>query len=36
MKLVEDVGAKLNKMQLHEYINFFLNVSQDHPLTFNQ
>ena len=37
MELVEDLGAKVNKcsyMYINEYINFFCNVGQDHPLTF--
>ena len=37
MELVEDLGAKVNKCSyINEYINFFCNVGQDHPLTFNQ
>ena len=35
MELVEDLGAKVNKCSyINEYINFFCNVGQDHPLTF--
>ena len=37
MELVEDLGAKVNKCSyINEHINFFFNVGQDHPLTFNQ
>ena len=37
MELVEDLGAEANKCSyINEYINFFCNVCQDHPLTFNQ
>ena len=37
IELVEDLGAKVNKCSyINEYINFFCNVGQDHPLTFNQ
>ena len=37
MELVEDLGAEVNKCSyINEYINFFCNVCQDHPLTFNQ
>ena len=37
MELVEGVGAKVNKCSyINEYINFFCNIGQDHPLTFNQ
>ena len=37
MELVEDLGAKVNKCSyINEYINFFLQCNQDHPLTFNQ
>ena len=37
MELVEDLGAKVNKCSyINEYINFFCNVGQDHPLTNNQ
>ena len=37
MELVEAVGAKVNKCSyIIEYINFFCNVGQHHPLTFNQ
>ena len=37
MELVEDVGAKVNKCSyINEYINFFSNIGQDHPLTVNQ
>ena len=37
MELVEDLGSKVNKCSYtNEYINFFCNVGQDHPLTFNQ
>ena len=36
MDLAEDLGAKVNKCNINEYINFFCNVDQDHPLTFNQ
>ena len=33
MELVEDLGAKVNKCSyINEYINFFCNVGQDHPL----
>ena len=34
MELVEDLGAKVNKCS---YINeqFYCNIGQDHPLTFN-
>ena len=32
-----DLGAKVNKYSyINEYINFFCNVGQDHPLTKNQ
>ena len=34
MELVEDLGSKVNKCSyINEYINFFCNVGQDHPLT---
>ena len=37
MEHVEDLGSKVNKRNyVTEYINFFCNVGQDHPLTFNQ
>ena len=37
MELVEDLGKNLIKCSyINEYINFFCNVGQDHPLTFNQ
>ena len=37
MELVEDLDVKVNKCNyINEYINFFSNVGQDHPLTFNQ
>ena len=37
MELVEDLGAKVNKCSyINVYINFFGNVAQDHPLSFNQ
>ena len=37
MELVEDLGAKVNKCcYMNEYIYFFCNIGQDHPLTFNQ
>ena len=37
MELVEDLGAKVNKCSYkNEYINFFCNIDQNHPLTFNQ
>ena len=37
MELVEDLGAKVNKCSyINEYINFYCNVGQDHPLTNNQ
>ena len=37
MELIKDVGAKVNKCSyINEYINFFCNIGQDHPLTFNQ
>ena len=33
MELVEDLGAKVIKCRyINEYINFFCNVGQDHPL----
>ena len=37
MELVEDLGAEVNICSyINEYINFFGNEGQDHPLTFNQ
>ena len=37
MELVENLGANVNKCSyINEYINFFCNVGQDHPLTNNQ
>ena len=41
MELVEDLGAKVDKSSynvtyINENINFFCNIGQDHPLTFNQ
>ena len=37
MELVEDLDVKVNKCNyINEYINFFCNVDQDNPLTFNQ
>ena len=37
MELIEDLGAKVNKCSyINEYIKFFCNIGQDHPLTFNQ
>ena len=37
MEVVEDLSAKVNKCSyINEYIHFFCNEGQDHPLTFNQ
>ena len=37
MELVEDLGATVNKCKyIKEYMQFFCNIGQDHPLTFNQ
>ena len=37
MEFVEDLGAKVNKCSyINEYINFFYNEGQAHPLTFYQ
>ena len=37
MEFVEDLGAKVNKHSyINEYIIFFCNIGQAHPLTFNQ
>ena len=37
MEFVEDLGAKVNKCShINEYVNFFCNMGQAHPLTFNQ
>ena len=37
MEIVENLGAKFSKCSyINEYINFFCNIAQDHPLTFNQ
>ena len=37
MELEEDLGATVNKCSyINGNINFFCNVGQDHPLTFNQ
>ena len=34
MELVEDFGAKVNKCSYKtEYINFFCDIGQHHPLT---
>ena len=36
MEFVEDC-AKVNKCScINEYLNFFCNIGQAHPLTFNQ
>ena len=37
MEFVEDLGATVNKCSyINEYIIFFCNIRQAHPLTFNQ
>ena len=37
MELVEDLAAKVDKCSyINENINFFCNIGQDHPLTFNR
>ena len=37
IEFVEDLGAKVNKCNyINENINFFCNIGQAHPLTFNQ
>ena len=37
MEFVEDLGAKVSKCSyINEYIIFFCNIGQAHPLTINQ
>ena len=37
MEFVEDWGAKVNKCSyINEYIKFFCNMGEGHPVTFNQ